>query len=423
MKRAVVLFPLLVLGTMVAFVSCAEKSEVDSSSLDSSSAIPPSDAAELDASSDVDAAPSVPPCESVEWCTVSTPLPLKYAFTSIWGTSANDVWAVGSGGTIVHYDGTAWTAMPSEYPETFFDVWASGPNDVWVVASSELLLHSSGIADGGAGWTNFALTTNANASIPPSRRVYAVWGSTPDDVRVGADSSPAHVVSPDSQIFQYAGNVTQFLKSTTDDGDVRWRVMPSRGQSVRSIWGSSGTDVWMAVEDVDGVSYDGGAILHGTPYTGKRPNPEALKDTCFECNPGCTACAVVDDPLLWTPVEAQSQVAMESIWGSSANDVWAVGRRGTVRHFGSGDERWQIVESPTTETLHRVWGSGPNDVWMVGDDGVILHFDGTSLKSSTAQIPAEHRPNLRGVWGSGPNDVWIVGDGIALHYTGPKVAP
>ena len=27
----------------------------------------------------------------------------------MWGSAANDVWAVGDGGEITHYDGTAWT--------------------------------------------------------------------------------------------------------------------------------------------------------------------------------------------------------------------------------------------------------------------------------------------------------------------------
>jgi hypothetical protein len=32
---------------------------------------------------------------------------------SVWGTSSNDVYAVGSNGTILHYDGTAWSQMAS----------------------------------------------------------------------------------------------------------------------------------------------------------------------------------------------------------------------------------------------------------------------------------------------------------------------
>ena len=31
----------------------------------------------------------------------------------MWGSSGGDVFAVGSDGTILHYDGTAWSAMGS----------------------------------------------------------------------------------------------------------------------------------------------------------------------------------------------------------------------------------------------------------------------------------------------------------------------
>ena len=44
----------------------------------------------------------------------------------VWGTSASDVFAVGFGGVILHYDGTMWRSMTSE---TFVDleaVWGTG---------------------------------------------------------------------------------------------------------------------------------------------------------------------------------------------------------------------------------------------------------------------------------------------------------
>ena len=129
---------------------------------------------------------------------------------------------------------------------------------------------------------------------------------------------------------------------------------------------------------------------------------------------------MLDDPLVWTPVDSQSSVTLESVWGSSASDVWAVGPHGTIRRIRTGDVRWQKVDSPTTHALHGVWGSGPDDVWMVGDEGTILHYDGSKIEPSSLQLPLGPKRNLRSVWGSGPNDVWIVGDEVALHYTGPK---
>jgi hypothetical protein len=420
MSRARMLAPALAFGVIAAFASCATKDEVAPSQPDAA-ALPSVDAAAEDVA---DASASIAPCDSVAWCTVTTPMSIRFAFTSVWGTSKSDVWAVGSGGTILHYDGAAWNATPSGYPDTFFDVWGSGPSDVWAVASAGVMLHSTGVAaDGGADWTNVPLATNANSSVYEGARAYAVWGSGPDDVRVGTEAVNVNVRSTDDLLFVYTGDVTQFLKSAADGGSAVWRVMPSKGASVRSIWGSSPVDVWMTVENTADVAHEGGVTLHGTPYTGQRPNPAAVSTgTCNECYPGCVGCGAVDDPLVWTPVDSQSQVMLESVWGSSASDVWAVGRRGTIRHITQGDARWQIVDSPTDVDLHRVWGSGPNDVWMVGDSGTVLHFDGTTITASTTQLPAESRPNLRGVWGSGPDDVWIVGDGVALHHTGQKDA-
>ncbi len=418
MTRAGLLGVGLALGAIAsaASASCASTTDDDPNKLDASSTVPAADAG-LTGVADA----STVSCESVDWCTVPTPMSARWSFTSVWGTSKSDVWAVGSGGTILHYDGTAWTATQSEHLDTFHDVWGSGPNDVWAVSSSRLILHSTGVSNGAITWTSAPIAPSANMEIfdVVPQRVFAVWGSGPNDVRLGTNATRVAVTSPDDSAFTYQAAVTQFLLGTGGDaGAYRWRAMPSGGDKVLGLWGSSATDVWLTLDNSTKVAHESGVILHGTTYTGGRPNPAALDGSCNGCLPGCTACSVIDDPLVWTPVDSQSQVALESVWGSSADDVWAVGRRGTIRRFRTGDTRWQVVESPTTETLHRVWGSGPNDVWMVGDNGTILHFDGTTITPSTALFPTEHRPTLRGVWGSGPDDVWIVGDAIALHYTG-----
>ena len=43
-------------------------------------------------------------------------IPTTQEIRGIWGTAADDIFAVGTGGAIIHYDGTAWTAMPP-YPD------------------------------------------------------------------------------------------------------------------------------------------------------------------------------------------------------------------------------------------------------------------------------------------------------------------
>ena len=52
---------------------------------------------------------------------------------AVWGSSSNDVFAVGMGGTILHYDGTAWSPMSSGTSHTLVGVWGSSGSDVFAV--------------------------------------------------------------------------------------------------------------------------------------------------------------------------------------------------------------------------------------------------------------------------------------------------
>lgn len=60
---------------------------------------------------------------------------------AIWGVAANDIWAVGDNGTIVHYDGARWTAIPSGTTQTLRAVWGSSASDVWAVGQSGACVH------------------------------------------------------------------------------------------------------------------------------------------------------------------------------------------------------------------------------------------------------------------------------------------
>lgn len=376
-------------------IACAANEESPDVGRDAS-VVPDSSSTEVDAadaSADASCDPAtencvteVAPCESVAWCIVSANVSVFDMLASVWGSGANDVWTVGSSGTILHWDGTAWTPTPSGVKNTFFRVWGSGANDVYAVSSTDVVLHSTGFQGGSASWK--ALEPKVFVTAPAL--VQAIWGSSSTDVRIGGRAFDVPVEGADPI------KSNQFLRNQgTIDGP--WRSVPGTFD-VTSIWGSSADDVWMTGDNSATVQYQRGLIMHGTP---------AGSDTA-------------NDRLTWSPVESQTDVVLNGIWGSSAADVWAVGALGTIRHYTGAAKRFDEVASNTRANLYGVWGSGPNDIWAVGDEGTILHWNGQSSEMSTAQFQIGRKPALRGVWGSGPNDVWIVGDGIALHYTGPK---
>ncbi|AKV04759.1 Type IV fimbrial biogenesis protein PilY1 [Labilithrix luteola] len=352
-------------------------------------AVDGADARDADAESTCDA--SDPDCTTHElscaeapWCPVSSPLDPQAVLTAVWGSGKTDVWAVGSNGTIMHFDGTAWKAMPAGIPVTFNAVWGSGPNDVWAACGPNVLFHSEGMHGASATWTNTPLTTEETRR----GRAYTIWGTSPNDIRIGGE--PAEMNDPETGVY----STFNLMRRTAGDAGPSWKFIEGVA-AIHGIWGSSADDVWMIADNSEDVPWMRAMILHGTK----------AGDGADES---------------WTPVDSQSSVVLDGIWGSSANDVWAVGDQGTIRHFSGGAARWDIVASPTSARLHAVWGSSARDVWAVGDSGTILHYDGAAWTASPAAFVLGKKPDLRGVWGSGANDVWIVGDGVVLHYTGPK---
>ncbi|MBN1607411.1 MAG: hypothetical protein JW940_12305 [Polyangiaceae bacterium] len=99
-----------------------------------------------------------------------------------------------------------------------------------------------------------------------------------------------------------------------------------------------------------------------------------------------------------------------------AETVWAVGAQGKI-WLRTEEKRWEDWESPTDKNLNALWGSAADDIWAVGDEGVLLHFDGEWARVELA----EDLPNLRAIHGRSATDVWAVGDGGAvLRWNGSR---
>jgi len=125
-----------------------------------------------------------------------------------------------------------------------------------------------------------------------------------------------------------------------------------------------------------------------------------------------------------------SEGAFLSVWGTSVDDVWAVGgQTATVTDPGRGliyrrtAASWAPADVPAdTPLLNWVHGRGDDDVWAVGNAGVALHFDGTAWTAVDTGVDVP----LWGVFVFGSSNVWAVGGnafdrdtpGIILHYDG-----
>jgi hypothetical protein len=64
----------------------------------------------------------------------------------VWGSSDGDVFATGEYGTILHYDGQAWSPMESGTTYGLESVWGSSGSDVVAVGWGATILHYDGKA-------------------------------------------------------------------------------------------------------------------------------------------------------------------------------------------------------------------------------------------------------------------------------------
>jgi hypothetical protein len=78
------------------------------------------------------------------------PLSRGHDLAGVWGSSGSDVFAAGDSGTILHYNGSSWSAMSSGTTNYLYGVWGSSGSGVFAVGWDGTVLHHgpmSGIAD------------------------------------------------------------------------------------------------------------------------------------------------------------------------------------------------------------------------------------------------------------------------------------
>ena len=59
----------------------------------------------------------------------------------IWGDSGENAFVVGTGGTILHFDGTNWIPAINVTRQNLWGIWGSSDGDVFAVGDHQLTLH------------------------------------------------------------------------------------------------------------------------------------------------------------------------------------------------------------------------------------------------------------------------------------------
>ena len=331
-------------------------------------------------------------CSPSGLCVADVPIDTQINVTAIRGTSSNDVWAVGTNRTVVHYDGKVWekaAPMPDEVtPFTIRSVWLGGPNDVWL-AAGPIVYHSTGWnGPSGTAWTSALFIDGTSVSaiagmdgtVLLARQVSNdFWASYPALVTCSgwADeglADPAEVPTP---MFAAEG------------ADGLWSLARTRADEA---WGTSvGSD--------------------------DRPGARVFRIRRAASDAGEPGDAS------WEREEYDSRTSrnLYGVWGNE-QVVWVVGEGGVLGRLTQeklSSRAFETVSSPVTADLRGIYGFGANDVWAGGDDASVLHFDGNVWSKVATPLDAVNvKPRLFSVWGSSPKDVWIGGNGVMLHFQG-----
>ena len=351
-----------------------------------------------------------------------------------WAFADNDAYAVGDGGVIAHWDGTAW-GLQTGANTGELDGMAGAPG-VGILAVGDL------------GVVGTVTSTGVSPTpVPTDSHLYAI-GVDP----ISGGGFNACAVG--------AGGITLDGNSTTG-----WKLGTSAGVDLTGVT-SNGSGGWVAVSPTGGAIYERvkgatkwtsvdsiGIPFHAVTHTAsgqviavgdsgmisvRTPPGTGWNLSIGQINTNFHGVSAVSDTDIWAvgdtgiaghflgsgwaSVQTTTTQSLRAVWAASATAVYAVGMAGAITRWDG--KAWKKMTAPpvngkaSTTNWYAVWGNDENDVYAMGDAGQIAHFDGTDgLKWHS--VGTQINGSMRTVWGLAANDVWAAGElGLIYHNDG-----
>ncbi len=308
------------------------------------------------------------------------------SLTSVWMRSASDVYAVGLSGSLLEYNGTAWSTVtgPKTTGSTSNNYRAvsgqagAAVASVWVVGDAGALLHDT------AGTWSSIKTRLKHTNL------YGVWGASAGTAfAVGSGTAILQVTNGNVNTMSTPGGVSSTLYGT---------------------WGSDSVHVWAVGDGGTILFYDGASWVQqssGTSQTLSGVWGHAATDVFAV---GANGTVLHFDGTSWSNQTTSVTAPLSGVGGSSGTDVWAVGENGTTLHYNGSS--WSVVGPHTGIPLSSVTAGGATP-WAVGAEGSLLSYNGTAWQVST-----QSGLSLNAVWAASAADVWVATLGTVLHYNG-----
>ena len=397
--------------------------------------------------------------------------PIEGDVTAIYGTGWENVYATGSDGRLIRFDGDTWTPMFRHPAGTAFTgVWANEQGEIWVVGEEGAAFQYDGTS-----WTNRTYEQGFDFTSLSGLAADRQYTTVINEVMVMIPLGYVQFRDPAGRHF-----------NDVDAYDIDWVVaVGDDGVSAKKL------PVGFEALDMGSNKDFMGVVRAGTPNTALavgdsgsmyhlsesewRPLMDSQVENwqdihgvapniCYGVMGGKLMRYIVNEG--WVEEASIVNIELQSIYCLGEDQVHVIGTRwetdkysyyydGTdwstglylghnatfprdmwfedinsgciVGEYGgawylyyysqSQEYRWQPRLTNTSESLHGVWGHSSRAVFAVGTNGAILNSDdGGRYWSSMTSPTTEH---LNDVWGWASNQAVAVGDnGTVIIYNG-----
>lgn len=369
-------FALGVVATAVALGCSSEQTDLTSSSGDAPDATL-DDADDADATEDGTDIPGLdgsdaagPTCAprtgATEWSVLAV-CREPGELLAVGGTRWYDVWVVGAGGTILHFDGCDWASVPSGTTEDLWWVHAFGDGHAVVSGAGGTLLHVR------LGEAPVAVETGTSSTL------FGVWGASPDDVwTVGFEPKGGGAV-----VLRVRNGEAESLPVPVPDG--------AAVAAPFKVAGSGPSDVWIVGRD-DLVLQYGGEALTPTP-TGAGADGDWVTVAMADGQPllvggASNARIATRADAGWTVLAPELVPALQGVCVAPDGARWATGvaasilREDSVSGFRFDDDAPLDLFSPfdppapgcaqPTPDYHACWFDDRGSLYVVGGNFLTL---------------------------------------------------
>ncbi|MBN1165493.1 MAG: hypothetical protein JXB45_13020 [Candidatus Krumholzibacteriota bacterium] len=333
---------------------------------------------------------------------------------SIWGSSGKAVYAVGGSGEVKFYNGTSWQTIKSPTLRNLYGVWGSAENNVYMVGELGLIFNYTGTAwkpmsSGDAQClipvdaATIILTEDSRwlesiCRVQCQERIYLFLFEYDLRELSSLPASAIHVATIDIEYSRYpefgpGTKMMLYCYYDTADGEIKVEETTS---------GTFHSDIicvpyYSGKVYIDVLEAVRTAINDSRDFIGFRVECYDYYGYTLE---SCPPSMIIN-----------LEPTLTSIWGSSKDDIYAVGSSGTIVHYDG--QNWIKMDSGTIYDLNDIYGFSAGEIFAVGDNGKIIHYDGKAwegMESGTTN-------DLHAVWGMWPTNIYAFGeDGLILRY-------